>query len=198
LTFSKGSNTYAAEMSYNIRSFDYMSKDNFSNISHSPPLSFGLTARKSLGRNGGVETGLVYTNLVSRFAWSDWSNYNVHQNLHYLGIPVNLAVYLWDTSPNWRIYLSGGFMVEKGLRAIYRQDRQRGSEVQTSTVKKNSIDGLQWSLNSALGVNYKLEKGWGIYFEPRMGYSFDCNQPISMRTEIPVYFGINLGLNYEL
>ena len=198
---SKGfyNNSYAAEMSYNVRSFDYLSKNDFNNVNHNLPLSFGLTARKSLGKKGGVETGLVYTNLESRFEWSEWgTTYDARQTLHYVGVPVNLVIYILDTSPNWRIYLSGGFAVEKGLRATYRQKSQWRNQNQTTTVKKSSIDGLQWSLNSALGVNYKIEKGWGIYFEPRVGYSFDCNQPASIRTESPVYFGINLGLNYEL
>jgi len=192
------SNSYATDMSLNIRSFDYLAKNDFTNVSHNPPLSFGLTARKSLGKKVGVETGLIYTNLASHFEWSEWSDYNVRQNLHYVGIPLNVAIYILDTSPNWRIYFSGGFTVEKGLRAIYRQEMRQGNAIQTATVKKSSIDGLQWSLNSALGVNYKIEKGWGIYFEPRVGYSFDCDQPASIRTESPVYFGINLGLSYEL
>ena len=140
-----------------------------------------------------MESGLTYTYLSSRFEWSDC---NVHQSLHYLGIPVNLVVYLWNTNPNWKIYLSGGFMVEKGLRAIYRQERQITSEHRITTVRSH-IDGLQWSLNGGLGINYRLEKGWGIYFEPRVGYSFDSNQPVSIRTEYPIYFGFNLGLNYE-
>ena len=141
-----------------------------------------------------METGLVYTYLASHF---EWSCHDVHQSLHYLGIPINMVVYLWNSKPNWRIYLSGGFMAEKGLRAVYRQERQIQSEHRITTVR-SSIDGLQWSLNGGLGVNYRFEKGWGIYFEPRAGYSFDNNQPISIRTEWPVYFGIHLGLNYQL
>ena len=197
LDFS-GNNEYAVNRSNNIISFDNKAPKDFSNISHRPPFSFGLTARKNLGKRGGVESGLVYTYLASRFKWSEWTGYEVQQNLHYVGIPVNMVVYLWNSKPNWRIYLSGGFMVEKGLRAIYRQERQWRNETQTTTVKTSSIDGWQWSLNSALGVNYRLEKGWGVYFEPRVGYSFDCNQPVSIRTESPVYFGVNLGLNFEL
>ena len=167
----------------------------FSNITHRPPFSFGITARKSLGKSGGLESGLAYIYLASRY---EWSGYNVHQGLHYVGIPVNMVVYLWKSNPNWRIYLSGGCMVEKGLRGIYRQERMREGEHRITTVKSSSINGWQWSLNSALGVNYRLEKGWGIYFEPCVGYSLDCNQPVSIRTETPVYFGINLGLNFEL
>ncbi len=189
-----GNNSYAANLSNNIRSFDNMTKNDFSNIDHRPPLSFGITARKKLGKFGGVESGLVYTYLSSRL---EWGNYDVHQRLHYLGIPVNMVVYLWSSKPNWRIYLSGGVMVEKGLRAIYTQQERGQNGLIHTTIVKSSIDGWQWSVNSALGINYRFDKGFGIYFEPRVGYSFDNDQPISIRTEWPIYIGINLGLNYE-
>ena len=190
-----GNNYYATKMSNNIQSFAEMSRNDFSNIDHRPPFSFGLTVRKSLGKNSGFESGLVYTYLASQYKWS---GYDVRQGLHYVGIPVNAVVYLWNSNPNWRIYFSGGFMIEKGLRGIYRQERWQESEHRITTVKSSSINGLQWSLNGALGINYRLEKGWGIYFEPRAGYSFDCDQPVSIRTDWPVYVGIHLGLNYEL
>jgi hypothetical protein len=187
-------NDYAAEIAANVPSFSDMSRNEFADISHRPPLSFGLTARKNLGKRIGVESGLTYTYLASHFKWS---NHDARQGLHYLGIPVNMAVYVWNSNANWQIYLSGGFMVEKGLRGIYRQERQMTSEHRFTTVK-SSIDGLQWSLNGGFGVNYRLDKNFGIYFEPRVGYSFDCNQPVSIRTEYPVYFGVSLGLNFEL
>ena len=187
-------NQYASEMSNNIRSFDYMLRQDFKNIQHLPPLSFGIMARKNIGNQAGIESGLIYTYLASHF---EWEGHDVRQNLHYVGIPVNMAIYLWNSNPNWKIYCSAGFTVEKGLRAIYTQERQWSNESSITTVK-SSIDGLQWSLNGALGVNYRLEKGWGIHLEPRVGYGFECNQPISMRTEWPVYVGFNFGLNYEL
>ena len=190
-----GNNDYAAYMSGNIRSFNNMSLDDFTNISHRPPLSFGITARKSLGKRAGLESGFVYTYLASRY---EWSGYDVQQGLHYVGVPANMVVYLWNSKPNWQIYLSGGFMVEKGLRGIYKQERWHESEHRTTTVKSSSINGWQWSLNGALGINYRLEKGWGVYFEPRVGYSFDCNQPVSIRTEMPVFVGVSMGLNYQL
>ena len=191
-------NEYATDLSGNIRSLRNINKNDYKNIRHLPPLSFGITVR-SISKNVGIESGLVYTYLSSRFEWSDLSaNYNATQNLHYVGIPVNMLVSLWSSNSNWQIYLSGGLTLEKGLRATYNQNIQSASQTSTTAVKKNAIKGVQLSANGALGANYRLSKGWGIYFEPRVGYSFDCNQPISARTEWPVHFGINLGLNYEL
>ena len=174
------------------QSLYYMTKDDFTNMQHRQPVSFGIKACKRLGQYVGVESGLIYTYLASRI---EWSGYNTNQNLHYMGIPVNLAVYMGNAKSNWRFYISGGGMVEKGLRNISRQERRLGSETRITTTR-TPIDGLQWSLNGGFGVNYRLEKRWGIYFEPRMGYSFDCGQPVSIRTENPLSFGINLGLNY--
>ena len=189
-------NIYATGLSSNIMSFDNMNEDDFTNISHSPPFSLGIKARTGgSDKNAGIETGLIYTYLSSRYKWS---NHNVFQGLHYIGIPVNFVGYLGNSKTGaWRFYFSGGFMVEKGLRAIYRQERTWIREHRYTTVK-SSINGLQWSLNGAMGISHKLEKGFGIYFEPSVGYSFKNNQPVSIRTQMPVYIGISLGINYEL
>jgi hypothetical protein len=190
---SKNGNMYAVTMSENIQSLSELSKDEFTNVKYSSPFSVGVTARKMLWEKGGVESGLVYTFLASSFEWSKWSR----QNLHYVGIPVNLIVYFGENKSNWRLYFSGGFTVDKCLRAVYTQEGKMWNGIRTTTVKSH-IDGLQWSVNSALGVNYRLAKGFGIYLEPRIGYWFKNEQPISIRTENPVSFTINLGLNYEL
>ena len=176
-----------------IHPFDGMTIEDFSDISYQVPLSFGITARKNLSKHWGVESGLVYTFLSTSFKWS---NYDVRQHLHYIGIPVNVVAYLWNNNPNWKIYISGGAMVEKGLRNIYTQ-KEYSSNTTRTTIVKTSIDGFQWSINGALGVNYRITKSFGLYFEPRLSYYFDNNQPISMRTEWPVSVGINVGLNYE-
>ena len=197
---SGDNNRYAVDLFGGVHPFSYMHRDQFSNISHSPPFSSGITARRMLGNHVGVESGLIYTFLSSRFEWAgwgDWVNYHAYQKLHYLGIPVNFTIYFGDSkSKNWQFYLLGGFMLEKGLRAIYTQEEKTISQIRTITVR-SSIDGVQWSLNGGFGVSYKLEKNWNIHFEPRLGYSFDNKQPVSIRTEHPLYFGVNLGLNYK-
>ena len=187
-------NQYAANMSANIQSFRYLNRNDFTNISHVPPLSFALMAHRSGEEGVGVEFGLIYTYLESHF---ERQGNNTYQKLYYMGIPFNLVIYLWNSNPEWRIYLSGGFTAEKGLRAIYQQDERWGGVIRTTHVK-HSINGLQWSANGALGVNYRFEKPFGIYLESRFGHSFDNNQPISIRTERPFFVGVAMGLSYEL
>jgi hypothetical protein len=195
-TRSSFNNEYARDLSGSIKSLS-ATDNKFTNIRHLPPLSFGMMVR-SVGKHGGIESGLLYTYLSSSFEWSDAAaNYKANHNLHYVGIPVNMLLYLWNSSPNLQIYLSGGLTVEKGIRAMYNQEMRTANRVHSTTIKKSSIDGVQLSMNGAFGANYRLYKGFGIYFEPRFGYSFDCNQPVSIRTESPLYVGVNMGLNYE-
>jgi len=194
LSITSNGNAYASALSRTIKSFKDMSKNDFTSIRHLPTLSVGLMARKNLGNTLAMESGVIYTYLESYF---EWPGYDARQSLHYIGIPVNILAYLWNSNPHWQIYISGGVAVEKGLRAIYTQNMQSATKI-TKTIVKSSIDKLQWSLNGALGINYKLGQHFGIFFEPRFGYHFNNHQPISIRTEWPISMGVHLGINYHL
>ncbi len=163
--------------------------------SYSPPISFGLIIRKNLDKTLGIETGLVYTYLSSTFENEGVLHYNAKLRLDYLGVPVNFVVKLWNEH-NWEIYLSGGGMVEKGLRSSYTEEEHLSNQT-NSTKSISSIDGLQWSINGTVGVAYKLERNWSIYFEPKISYFFDNNQPVSTRTDHPTTIGLSAGIRYQ-
>lgn len=176
-------------------SFDKaLQPEDYDDISHNIPISVGITASKQLSKRVAVETGLVYTYLSSDLEGSNRLNAKGKLGLHYLGIPVNLIVDLWS-SRDWKVYLSGGAMAEKGLRSIYTQHIYRNNTTETTTFR-TSISGIQWSLNGSLGVSYRIYKDWSIYAEPRISYFFDNYQPISTRTEHPVTFGIGAGVRF--
>lgn len=168
--------------------------DEYTDIDCALPLSFGLTVRKDFSRYIGVETGLVYTYLSSRMTKGGQTSYSSRLELHYLGVPVNLVVNLWN-NPRWNIYLSGGVMLEKGLRSKLRQERLSICSPET-LVQKEGIDGVQWSLNFSAGVSYRLHKEWSIYFEPRLSGYFDNDQPVSIRTENSVIVGLGAGFRF--
>ena len=169
--------------------------ETFSHVDCAPPLSFGLMVRKNLNDRIGLESGLVYTYLYSKMNEGRMAGRRATLGLHYLGIPVNLVVKLWD-HPDWNVYLSGGFMVEKGLRSVYHVEAYglHGSESATS---RSGIGGLQWSLNLSIGVAYRFYRDWSLYLEPRYSYYFDNNQPVSYRTENTTLIGVGAGVRFE-
>lgn len=173
-----------------------LSVNDFSEMDHSLPLSFGVNVRKDINKYLGFETGLTYTYLSSQFRKKAIKSLEARQELHYLGIPVNVVLYLWNSS-NWNIYLSTGGMVEKGLRYKYTEDIYDKNNSTAVVHDKGSISGLQWSLNASLGASYMFYNDWSIYFEPRFSYYFENKQPISIRTEKPSVFGLGAGLRYK-
>lgn len=170
--------------------------DDCDDADYGVPLSFGLTLRKNINKRWALESGLIYTYLSTTFTWDKpWAKYSVKQELHYIGVPVSVVWYAWN-KPNWNIYIAGGGMVEKGVRASSRKQEYFGTAT-LSDVGSNRIDGLQYSINSSVGITYRLYKGIGIYLEPRISYFFENGQPLSIRTDWPVTVGATAGFRYE-
>lgn len=168
--------------------------ESYPDVSYSLPISFGFTVRKDLNRYIGVESGLMYTYLSTTFKRGGTNQSEVKSSLHYLGIPLNLVVYLWRNE-RWNIYLSGGGMVEKGLQAVYSGYlADNNGTIHKS--RKEGIDGLQWSVNASIGASYRLYGDWSLYFEPRFSHYFDCGQPASIRTDKSLGFGLSAGIRY--
>ncbi len=173
-----------------------LAPEDFTEVDHAIPLSFGITVRKNITDRIGVETGLVYTYLSTTMKRNGTPHYQAKQEIHYLGIPLNLVVYLWN-NPKWNVYISGGGMAEKGLRGIYTQDMFVNKEKTSNIRDKGSVDGMQWSLNASVGASYNFYEGWGLYVEPRISYYFDNNQPMSIRTDKNTVFGLGAGLRFQ-
>lgn len=173
-----------------------LADDDFTDSNHSIPLSFGISVRKDINKYIGVETGLTYTYLSSTFERVNIPQYKSKRELHYLGIPVNLVVYLWN-DPKWNVYVSGGVMLEKGLSQKYAQDMYQNNVKISSTTDKGSINGVQWSLNAAAGISYSIYQDLSLYAEPRFSHYFENDQPASIRTEKSNVVSLGGGLRYK-
>lgn len=173
-----------------------MAPKDFSKIIYNSPLSFGLVVRKNLDKTISLESGLVYTYLLTNFENNGMQQNNARLHLHYIGVPLNLVGLVWRNS-KWDIYFSGGTMVEKGVRSVYVQNQSYLNQTITTTVSSN-IAGFQWSVNGAIGTTYKIQRNIGLYFEPKLSYYFDNNQPRSIRTDTPLVLGFTAGLRYQL
>jgi len=173
-----------------------MAPNEFSSITDVAPLSFGLKASKEFAQDWSIESGLIYTYMATLYKQSSWGDIEADMNLHYLGIPVNIK-HLISKQNKWNIYLSGGIMIEKGLRSIYNQYTHSGNYTY-KTVAKTKIDGFQWSVNGATGFSYEVYKDISTYFEPSVTWFFDNNQPRSARTQQPLVVGFNAGIRFKL
>jgi len=172
-----------------------MDSRDFSRITYNSPLSFGLVVRKNLDKTISVESGLVYTYLSTNFENNGVQQNNAKLHLHYIGLPLNLVGVVWRNS-KWEIYISGGAMVEKGIRSVYVLNQIYGTQKITTTAS-TGIDGFQWSVNGAIGTTYKIQRNIGIFFEPKLSYFFDNNQPVSARTDQPTVIGLTAGLRFQ-
>lgn len=175
----------------------------FSEVTHLPPLSVGLNVRKKIAKHEALEIGVNYSFLQSKFRDTayQWQQRNATLKLHYIGISLNAVKYVVD-KPQWHIYISLGGMMEKGLQLDYRQTTVTqnwygGNKTFHNISLQDKIPGVQWSLNTAFGVDYTIYRCIGLYFEPRIIYYFKNNQPVSVHTETPLSVGLNAGIRFE-
>lgn len=170
-----------------------MAPEDFPDKNYLPPVSVGMLFRLKTAKNISFESGLVYSYLLTTMSRENsWSDARAELNLHYLGIPLNAVVSLYEEG-KWSIYCSGGLMFEKGLWSFYKQEVYQGPATITTTASK-SIDGLQWSLNASLGLSYNVTPDVSLFFDPKLSWYADNNQPFSVRTHMPLLIGIQAGI----
>ncbi len=146
---------------------------------------FHLTPRLSLG------TGLDYSLLTRTFAGSygDMSG-SVSHTMHYLGIPVKLYYDIVSAS-KINFYVYGGGEIEYCVSNQYRLFAN------PDIVKSYPVAGPQLSAGAGLGVEFRLTRQIGLYFDPGVNYYFPGNQPKSIRTEKPFLLNFDAGLRFN-
>ena len=154
------------------------------------PLSFSLQFKQAIVPRLYIGTGLVYTYLHTQYSAmiNMEQQPNVSSQLHYLGIPLHLS-YNFVDRPRFDAFVSAGGMVDKCIMRRY---------VYGSTDRREKVEGVQWSLNVGLGVEYWFVQHVGIAFKPSVAYYFDNDQPLSIRTNQPIQFNLELGLRFRM
>lgn len=163
-----------------------------SDIKYSLPVNLGMQMQFPIGENLALGVGVSYTMLRSKFdCLVNKVRYSGSQTLHYVGIPVNVYGMIAQRN-NFMFYVNGGAMIEKGVKARY----EFGSYKDTYS---NSIemDGLQFSVNAGLGVEYKLAGYVGLYFEPNLIYFTNSDMQYCIRTDQPLQIKAELGCRFH-
>jgi hypothetical protein len=160
------------------------------------PLSFGVGAKIDITKRWSIGIGVNYTLLTRKFEGDymkvekgeilEYIQSDIRNMQHYIGIPVNVY-YNIISAEKINFYAYAGGAVEKGLVDEYQI-------LSSKSVYKKQIQGVQWSANLGLGVEFMLGRHLGLYLDPSAKYYFNCNQPKSIRTSEPFMFGCEIGL----
>ncbi len=176
--------------SFNTRQFD---------MRHHLPLRVGVKFSYLLWNNIAIETGVQYSRHTSDFSYSgDLSSAEGEQELHYIGIPLDVHVGLarWKRI---RTYAVAGVSAEKLIKG--RLKGQVTDIKDNITTRRESLHEkpLQWTLRAAAGLQYDMTGHLGLYIEPGLGYHPDNNSSIrNIYKDRPLDFTLTIGLRVSL
>ena len=176
---------------YLLASYKAIQRSQQGNAKHHAPVSVGLQVAFGIAPRLSLSTGLVYTRTSSDFfPYAPSSSYNVHQVLHYVGIPVGL---------NYEFWQSGGFhaYVMAGAEADYNVK----NDTEEEGVKKEDAkrDRVQLSGKASLGAQYDITPKVGLYIEPGAKYYFDNGSHVENTfKDKKLNFNLQFGLRFNL
>lgn len=176
---------------YLLASYKAIQRSQQGNAKHHAPVSVGLQVAFGIAPRLSLSTGLVYTRTSSDFyPYASSSSYNVHQVLHYVGIPVGL---------NYEFWQSGGFhaYVMAGAEADYNVK----NDTEEEGVKKENAkrDRVQFSGKASLGAQYDITPKVGLYIEPGAKYYFDNGSHVENTfKDKKLNFNLQFGLRFNL
>ena len=175
------------------------SPDINSDVDHRQPVRAGLRLRYALDENWGIESGLTYSYLHSDISTGAGGlNTSYVQRLSYIGIPVNVTRYLWSGN-RFAVYASAGGMVEKMVKGRRELASIVNGNSDVATTEKVKIGPLQYSVNGAVGFEYRIWDAFGLYAEPSLDYHFDNGSPVpTIYSDKPLRFGISIGMRFNL
>lgn len=175
----------------------YTREEAYTDVKHLQPVTFGLTLKYNLSDRWSLASGLTYSLLSSKLR-AESSNYfyDDTQTLHYLGIPLNVGYTFWEND-KILTYISAGGLVEKNIAGKLTSNYYIDDEFEMTTSKKVTSKQLQWSVNSAIGIEYRFSDLIGIYAEPGVVYYFNNGSALeNIYKDRPINFNLRLGLRF--
>ena len=164
--------------------------DLYEETKHHQPISVGMQVGFHLLPKLKLSTGLVYTKVSSDFisGVSDTRTVST-QDLHYIGIPLNLSYSVWEYKGLHTYVTAGG----EGAVNIKNHAETDGE------VKESKRDKMQWSTNASVGIQYDFIPQLGVYVEPGMKYYFDNGSQIeNIFKDKKLNFNIQFGLRINV
>lgn len=180
-----------------VASRSFSRKEHAEKAKHHIPVRLGVSLRYYLNERWNIQSGLTYSYLASDLSYKGSTPYETKQKLHYIGIPLQVGVRIWQKE-RFRGYLSAGGQVEKLVsgKATTRytdENQQPGTLIETISDKK-----LLFSALASIGAEYMLGKDLSLYAEPGIHYYFKNGNDLSTYyTENPLNFNITIGFRFH-
>lgn len=171
----------------------------YTEAKHRQPVTMGASIKYNLDEKWSLTSGLTYTLLSSQLRSGSDSHYYIsEQTLHNIGIPLSINYNLW-MGRNASVYVSGGGMAEKNVYGKLSTDYTVNDKLESTGNDNISIDQLQWSLNTSVGIEYNLFPKIGLYVEPGVVYYFKNRSEVeTIYKEKPVNINLRVGLRFSL
>ena len=161
---------------------------------HYRPVTFSVLAKWQFTETLGIESGLSWTMLSSRFTTSSaTSQIADQQTLQYIGIPLNMTFSFLDTRL-FTIYATMGGMVEKCVDGRVKHSEYVSDKLLLSYVDKVSVTPLQWSVSGGAGIQANFSDNLAFFAEPGLSYHFRNDSQVgTIYREHPLDFRFSFG-----
>ena len=166
--------------------------------SYKQPVRMGLSVGIPLGRHWRLNTGVNYSYLSSETTGTSVNLRNTtEQKLHYVGIPVTVSRSI-VSSRNFSVYATAGAEMEKlvsGKRTTFTEQTTTSAPTK-ETVKE---DRPQFSVNAAIGAEYRFRNDIGVYVEPGVSRYINNGSNIdNIYKDKPTNFSLNVGIRINV
>ena len=161
---------------------------------HYRPVTFSVLAKWQFTETLGLESGLSWTMLSSRFTTSSaTSQIADQQTLQYIGIPLSMTFSFLDTRL-FTIYAAMGGMVEKCVDGRVKHSEYVSDKLLLSYVDKVSVTPLQWSVSGGAGIQANFSDNLAFFAEPGLSYHFRNESQVgTIYREHPLDFRFSFG-----
>ena len=169
-------------------------------VKHRQPVTLGAAISYNLTNRWQASAGLNYIKLSSTLtSGSKSSYYSNKQIFHNLGLSANIS-YAAFKFGSTSVYVTASCLAEKNISGTSSTEYFIDSKLKSTKSKKVEMENLQWSLNSALGVQHNIFRKLGVYAEAGASYYFDNGSEFvtiykEKPTNLSLRFGLRLNLN---
>nr|MBP6176537.1 outer membrane beta-barrel protein [Fermentimonas sp.] len=176
---------------------EYSREGAYTDIKHEQPITLGLTLRYNINDKWNITSGITYSLLSSKLR-SQGENYyyDDNQKLHYIGVPLNIAYNFWQNN-NFLGYFTAGAHMQKNVCGRLVSNYYIDNQLESTTSERITEKELQWSVNSAVGIEYRVSDYLGLYAEPGIDYYFKNSSELkTIYKDRPFSFNLRVGIRF--